>query len=113
MGIREFPSWRSGQRIRLGTMRLRVRSLPLLSGLTIRRCRELWCRLQTRLGSGVAVALAKAGGYSSDSTPSLGTSICRGSGPRNSNNNNNKKETGGIKKHIIENNLFGKYLLRE
>ena len=30
----------------------------LLSGLTIRRCRELWCRLQTQLGSHVAVALA-------------------------------------------------------
>ena len=59
-----------------------VGSLPLLSGLMIRRCRELWCRLQTRLGSSVAVALAQAGGYSSDSTPSLGTSICRGSGPR-------------------------------
>ena len=41
-------------------MRLRVRSLPLLSGLTILRCRELWCRLQTRLGSHVAVALATA-----------------------------------------------------
>ena len=39
-------------------MRLRVWSLPLLSGLTIRRCRELWCRSQTRLGSRVAVALA-------------------------------------------------------
>ena len=38
------------------TMRLRVRSPPLLSGLTIRLCRELWCRLQTRLGSRVAVA---------------------------------------------------------
>ena len=24
---------------------MRVRSLPLLSGLMIRRCRELWCRL--------------------------------------------------------------------
>jgi len=35
------------------------------------------------LGSCVAVAVAKASGYSSDSTPSLGTSICRGSGPRN------------------------------
>ena len=31
-----------------------VQSLPLLSGLTIRCCRELWCRLQTRLGSRVA-----------------------------------------------------------
>ena len=53
----EFPSWRSGWRIRLGAMRLRVRSLPLLSGLMIRRCRELWCRLQSQLGSHVAVAL--------------------------------------------------------
>ena len=33
-----------------------TRNLPLLSGLTIRRCRELWCRSQTRLRSGVAVA---------------------------------------------------------
>ena len=41
-------------------MRLRVRSLPLLSGLMIRRCRELWCRLQTRLGSCVAVAAVAA-----------------------------------------------------
>ena len=31
------------KRVRLGTMRLRVRSLALLSGLRIRRCRELWC----------------------------------------------------------------------
>ena len=31
-------------------MRLRVQSLALLSGLRIRRCRELWCRLQTHLG---------------------------------------------------------------
>ena len=36
-----------------------VRSLPLLSGLTIRRCRELWCRLQTRLRSLVAMALIR------------------------------------------------------
>ena len=33
------------------------------------------------LGSGVAVAVAVAGSYSSDSTPSLGTSICHGCGP--------------------------------
>ena len=44
--------------IRLVTMRLRVWSLASLSGLRIQPCRELWCRLQTRLGSGVAVALA-------------------------------------------------------
>ena len=63
-------------------MRLQVRSLALRSGLRIRRCREMWCGSQTRLGSRVAVALAEAGGYSSDSIPSLGTSICRRSGPR-------------------------------
>jgi len=39
-------------------MRLRAQFLALLSGLRILRCsRELWCRLQTRLGSLVAVAL--------------------------------------------------------
>ena len=35
-----------------------VQSLPLLSGLRIWRCRELWCRSQTLLGSRVAVPLA-------------------------------------------------------
>ena len=35
-----------------------ARSLPLLSGLTTRHCRDLWQRLQTRLGFRVAVALA-------------------------------------------------------
>ena len=44
--------------IRLGAMRLQVQSLALLSGLRIWHCRELWCRLQARLRSGVAVALA-------------------------------------------------------
>ena len=45
------------KRIQLGNMRLRVPSLALLSGLRIRHCHELWCTLQTRLGSGVAVAV--------------------------------------------------------
>ena len=36
-------------------MKFLVRSLALLSGLRIQRCHELWYRLQTRLGSGVAV----------------------------------------------------------
>ena len=53
-------------------MRLWVLSLALLSGLRIWHCRELWCRLQTRLGSCIAVAVAVAGGYSSDWTPGLG-----------------------------------------
>ena len=46
--------------IRSGTMRLQVRSLASLGGLRIWHC----CRSQTRLGSGVAVALAWAGGNS-------------------------------------------------
>ena len=43
--------------IRLGTMRLHVRSLASLSGLRIQRCHELWCRSKTRLGSDIAVAV--------------------------------------------------------
>ena len=35
-----------------------------------------------QLRSGVAVAVAQAGRYSSNSTPSLGTSICCGCGPK-------------------------------
>jgi len=60
-----------------------VRSLASLSGLRIWRCYELWCRLQMRLGSGVSVAVAQAGSCSSDWTPSLGSFICQGIGPRN------------------------------
>ena len=56
--ILEFPLWLSGQQIQLGTMRLRVRFLAFLRGLRIRRCRDLWCKSQTRLGSLVAVAVA-------------------------------------------------------
>ena len=48
-----------------------------------RRCRELWCRSQTQLGPCVAVALVQASGYSSNWTPSLGTSICHSCGPKN------------------------------
>ena len=48
------------KQIRLGTMRLQVRSLASLSGLRIQCCRELelWCRSQMRLRSGGAVAVA-------------------------------------------------------
>ena len=44
--------------------------------------RELRCRSQTGLRSGVAVAVVKAGGCSSDSTHSLGTSTCHGCSPK-------------------------------
>ena len=43
--------------IQLGTLRLQVQSLALLSGLRIWHCCELWCRSQEQLGSQVAVAV--------------------------------------------------------
>ena len=54
-GVPVVAQWK---RIRLGIMRLWVRSLASLSGLKIQHCHELWCWLQTRLASHVAVALA-------------------------------------------------------
>ena len=62
-------------------MRMQVRSLALLSELRIQCCREL-CRSQTQLGSGIAVNGGWASSHSSDSTPSLGTSICWKCGPK-------------------------------
>ena len=47
-----------------------------LSGLSIQCCSELWHMSQTQLRSGIAVAMVQAGSYSSNQTPSLGTSIC-------------------------------------
>ena len=41
----------------LASMRTQVQSLTSLSGLRIPCCCELWCRLQTRLGCRVAVAM--------------------------------------------------------
>ena len=61
-------------------MRFQIWSLASLSGLRIWYCHELWCRLQLRLRSGVAVAVASS--CSSNSTPSLETSICLGCGPK-------------------------------
>ena len=57
-------------------MRMWIWYLALLSVLRIWSFHELWRRSQMQLGSGIAVAVAKAGSCSSDLTPSLGTSIC-------------------------------------
>ena len=70
-------------------MRMPVQSLASPSGLRSRCCHELQCRLQTRLGSHAAVAVVQAGSYSSNSTSSLGTSICHGCGPKKT-----KKDVG-------------------
>ena len=66
-----------------------VRSLALLDGSWIPHCHELWYRLQMRLGSHVAVAVVEGGGYSSNSTPSLGTPLCLRRGPKKQNQNKN------------------------
>ena len=87
-GVPIMAQWKG---IRLGTIRLRVRSLLLFSGLRIQLCCELWCRSQ-RLGSGIAVAVVQAGGYSSDLTPSLGTSICHGYCPKKTKKRKKKKK---------------------
>ena len=56
--VREFPLWLSGLRTQLASMRMWVQSLMLFSRLRIRHCPELWCRSQTWLRSGVAMAVA-------------------------------------------------------
>ena len=78
-------------------MRLWVWSLASLSGLRSRRCRELWCRSQTWLGSSIAVAVVQACCCSSDLTPSLGTSICRRCGPKKK----KKKEEFSSRKCVV------------
>ena len=56
-------------------MRMQVRFLALLSGLRIQCCCKLWRRSQMHLGSGVAVAVAKA-------SPILGIPICHRCSPK-------------------------------
>ena len=80
----EFPSWLSGLKNWLVSIRIWVQSLAFLNGLRIQPCCELWCRSQTQFGFLIAVAVAKAGSCSSDLIPSLGTSICCGYGPKKS-----------------------------
>ena len=74
-------------------MRTRILSLAPLSGLRIGCCHELWCRLQMRLRSRVAMAVAVVGSCSSDWIPSQGTSICFGCGPKKK----KKKETDTLR----------------
>ena len=53
-----------------------IQFLASLSGLRIQCYQELWCRLQTLLRSHIAVVVVQASSCSSNSTPSLETSIC-------------------------------------
>ena len=65
------------KQIQLGNMRLQVRSLASLSGLRILCCHEL-----CGVGHRCSLDPVLLGDYSSDLTPSLGTSICHGCGPK-------------------------------
>ena len=60
-------------------MRMGVQSLASFSELRIQHGHELPCRLKSWLGSGIAMAVANA---SSNSTPSLRTSMCLRCSPR-------------------------------
>ena len=84
-GNRELSLWLSRLRTQLVSMRMQVRSLTSLGGLRIRYCSKLWHSLQMWLGSGIAVAVVWANSCSSNSTPSLGTSICHRCGPKKAN----------------------------
>ena len=75
-GVPLMAQWK---RIWLVSMRMQVQTLASLSGLRIWHCCDLRYRLQTWLRSGTAML---ASSCSSDSTPSLGTSICRGFSPK-------------------------------
>ena len=55
--ISGVPIMAQRKQIWLASMRTQFRSLASLSGLRIQRCCELWCRLQTQLRSGIAVAV--------------------------------------------------------
>ena len=81
--------------------RLKVQVGPLasLSGLRIWCCCEGWCRSQSQLGCGIAVAVVWSRRYSSTSAPSLGTSICRTCGHKNQKQNKQKQNSqsnGGL-----------------
>ena len=86
MGILNSVSLKTGgvpivvrqKQIWLVSMKMRVWSLFSLSGSRIWHYCELWCRSQMQLWSQVAVAVAVAVAASciSNSTTSLGTSIC-------------------------------------
>ena len=87
-----------------------------LGGSGIRSCWELWCRLQMRVGSLFFWAVASASSCGSDSTPSLGTSMCRGFGPKKQKKKKKKRndkcvgERRGKKQPTINIVLNGKRL---
>ena len=104
LGVPVMMQWK---RIRLETMRLRVRSLASLSGLRLWCCRELWCRSKIWLRSGMAVA----GSRSSDSATSLGTFTCCGCSPKKTKKKKKKKRKPAPHQGISTIGLFCRQLL--
>ena len=94
------PIMAQQKRTRLASMRMRVRSLASLSGLRIRHCPELWCRAQMQLGSAVTMASAWAGGYNSNLTPNLGTSVGHMCGPKKPKINKKERKEGRKKLQV-------------
>ena len=92
----------------LVSMRTQVWSPALLSELRIQRCCELWCSSKTWVGSGVAMAMAQAKGYSSVLTPSLGTSVCCKCSPKKEKKEKRELEhvSNKMSNQIIYHNLY-------
>ena len=84
------------------SMRTWVPSPALLSRLRIQHCCEVWHRSQTHLRFQVAVAVASAGGYSSNCTPSLGTSVCHRSGLKMAKRQKKKQKQTNKQKNCLE-----------
>ena len=87
-----IPDVAQWKQIWLASMRIQVWCMDSLTGSGIRRCHELWCNSQTRLGSCVVVAVVQASSWGSDLTPSLETSICCGCGAKKKKKEKNRVE---------------------
>ena len=81
-------------------LRIWVQSLASLGGLRIQHCCQLWYRSQAWLRSGMAVT--QAGSCSSDSSPSLGTSMCCKCGPEKQ---NKTKQTNQKTQYAVKINI--------
>ena len=94
MPCSEFQLWFSGLRTQLVSMRMWVWSLALMRGLRIWHCLKPQHSSQMRLRSGAAVAVVETG--SSDSTPSLGTSMWHRCGPEKTPPKRKKKKPSSL-----------------